>query len=213
MSQELRDSLIEALSDNQKYQGKKGPPDRVTCLATIWFSDEEKYAIEEDHYRPLFIWGIFGNNPITRVMVDNGSKVNIFPWTILYVGLPVAHLKCSIMVIQGFDQNEQWPLGKISIKTRFGKIEDDLLVIVVEVAYNELLGCPWMHKMQQSHLCISSAWDRTVQGTIAAANDPFHEAEASYENADFDRTKHYQEKGKGVAEDEDIPITPKSPNV
>lgn len=102
-----------------------GPPDRVACLATISFTDEEKYAEIDGHNRPVYISGIFRNKLVSRVMVDNGSAVNIIPLRkLLSIGLIVDHLKHSSMVIQGFDQSEQRPLGKIAIKSRFGEIED-----------------------------------------------------------------------------------------
>lgn len=85
-----------------------GPPDKVVCLATISFTDEEKYAKIDGHNQPIYISGIFENKPVSRVMVDNESAVNIIPLrTLLSVGLTVDHLKHSSMVIQGFDQSEK----------------------------------------------------------------------------------------------------------
>lgn len=76
----------------------------------------------------------FENKPITRVIVNNRLAVNkISLWTVLSWGLIVTHLKHGSTVIQGFDQSEQTPSGKIHIKTRFSKGEniDDFLVIDV----------------------------------------------------------------------------------
>lgn len=56
MSHELRESLMQALSDPQNYQSKMGPPNQVACLASVSFLDEEKYANVEDHNRPLFLF-------------------------------------------------------------------------------------------------------------------------------------------------------------
>lgn len=69
-------------------------------------------------------------------MVDNGSSVNIISWTLLAVGLTVDHLKHSSTVTQGFDQGEQRPLRKITIKFHFGEIKDsnDFLVINVDTS-------------------------------------------------------------------------------
>lgn len=55
MLHELRESLIKALSNLKKYYDKMGPPDWVACLATLSFSNEEKYSNKEDHSRPPFI--------------------------------------------------------------------------------------------------------------------------------------------------------------
>lgn len=40
-----------------------GPPGRFPCLATIFFTDEEKYTNVEDYNRPIYILGIFENKP------------------------------------------------------------------------------------------------------------------------------------------------------
>lgn len=47
-----------------------GSLDRIACLATIFFIDEEKYANIEGHNRLVFILETFGKKPITRVLVD-----------------------------------------------------------------------------------------------------------------------------------------------
>lgn len=64
------DSLIEALSNPQDYQEDMGPPDRIVCLATISFTDEEKYANMEGHNRLIYISDIFGNKLVSRLMTD-----------------------------------------------------------------------------------------------------------------------------------------------
>lgn len=72
-----REALIEALSNPQEYQDKMDPPDRVACLATISFTDEEKYAEINGHNLSIYVSSIFGNKPVSRVMVDNDSAVNV----------------------------------------------------------------------------------------------------------------------------------------
>lgn len=61
MSEELREELIETLSNPQDYHNDIGPPNKIMCLATISFTDEEKHANVEGHTRPIYISGIFGN--------------------------------------------------------------------------------------------------------------------------------------------------------
>lgn len=56
-----------------------GSTDRLTCLAIILFLHKEKYANLEDYNRCIFISGIFGNNLITGIMVDNRSMVHRIP--------------------------------------------------------------------------------------------------------------------------------------
>lgn len=113
------------------------------------------------------------------------------------------------MVIQGFDQSKQWPLGKIYIKIRFDEVEDfvDLLGIYVDAAYNAILGRTRMHK----NATIQSTYHQRVkyllrgaQGTKIADNDSFVEVEAYYADGRFYRMMSNQEKEKLVLQDEDI---------
>lgn len=69
-----------------------------------------------------------------------GLQLTLFLRTLQLVGLSVAHLKPTNLVIQGFNQSKQLPLGKISIKTRLDAIDDlvNFLVIDVDVANNAL---------------------------------------------------------------------------
>lgn len=131
-------------------------------------------------------------------MVDNGSAVNkISLRTLLSVGLAVDHLKHSSMVIQGFDQSEQRPPGKIAIKSRFGEIEDfnEYMVIDVDTSYSVFLGRSWMHKnaavASTYHQCVKYLL-RGVQGTIMADNDPFSTVETYHAESRF-----YRPNGKG----------------
>lgn len=83
-----------------KVSGRNGSSNRVACLTTFSFLDAKKYSNVKDHIPPLFISGIFKNKPITWVMVDNRSAVNIIPrLTLLLVGPTDAHLKHTNMVI------------------------------------------------------------------------------------------------------------------
>lgn len=65
--------------------------------------DEGKHVNMDDQLTH-FILRILGNKPITRLMAHNDFTINIIPlWTPLLVGLTVANLKHTSMVIQGFD--------------------------------------------------------------------------------------------------------------
>ena len=130
MSSELRKSLIYALSNPEDFHkdiGEKGSANKTTtCLSMITFTDEDMYSDTPDHNRPLFISGHILNVKISRIMVDGGSAVNLLPRRILsLLGLRLLELQPSRLVIQGFNQNEQRPIGKIQLRTKFGDIEED----------------------------------------------------------------------------------------
>lgn len=91
---------------------------------------------------------IFGNKPISGVMVKNRPTINIIPLcTLLAVGLTIDNLKHTSGHPR-LDQSEQRPLEKIAIKSHFDEIEgfDEFLVINMNAYYKMLLGRPRMQK-------------------------------------------------------------------
>jgi len=130
MSPELRQSLIYALSNPEDFsdevqgettnRGKKRQSSNSTeqCLTVVTFDDSDFQAETADHNRPLFITGKIGGEEVYRVMVDGGSAINLMPKRMLaQLGIRVSRLQPSHYIIQGFNQNEQRPLGKIRLKT------------------------------------------------------------------------------------------------
>lgn len=68
-----------------------------------------------DQNMTLCISSILNEKKITRVMVDNGSAVNILPKpTLLIIGLTPGKSRHSNLVIQGFKQSEQRPQENIN---------------------------------------------------------------------------------------------------
>lgn len=126
--------------------------------------------------------------------------------------MAVDHLKNS-MVTQEFDQSEQRQLGKITIKSRFGELEEvnEYMVINMDTLYTVLLGRPWMYKNavvpSTYHQCFKYPLRRT-QGTITADNDHFSTVETYHVDS-----RIYKANGKGKADNADIPtvITDRHP--
>ncbi|KAF7149768.1 hypothetical protein RHSIM_Rhsim02G0166900 [Rhododendron simsii] len=210
MSPELRKSLSYALSnpdDFCKEVQEKGQESTITCLSTIAFGDEDMYAETPDHNQPLFITGLILDTKISRVLVDGGSAVNLLPKRALgIIGVRLSQLRPCHLVIQGFNQNEQRPMGKIKLRTKFGGIEEDteFLVIDVDTSYNALLGRPWSH----NHMAVPSTYHQCIkyplpppinEGIIVADNDPFNGVEAYYADARF-YTKASQSKARSSTE-------------
>lgn len=112
-------------------------------MLIITFKDTDRYSNDPRHNRPLFITDTFDNQPMSRVMIDGGSVVNILlSKTLTYLGVYPSHLKPSMLVIQGFNQNEQHPFSSVSLKAKFGHKEDltSFYIIDANTAYNSLIG-------------------------------------------------------------------------
>lgn len=94
-------------------------------MPTITFEDTDWYSNDPSNNRPLFIIGSIDNQPVFKVMIDGGLAINILlAKTLDYLGVHPYQLRPSTLVIQGFNQNEQCPLGFERLRTKFGHVED-----------------------------------------------------------------------------------------
>lgn len=77
------------------------------CMSTVTFEDTDRYSDDPNHNRPLFIIGSIDNQPMSSVMIDGSSTINILPTkTLNYLRVDPSQLWLSTLVIQGFNQNE-----------------------------------------------------------------------------------------------------------
>ncbi|XP_016706972.1 uncharacterized protein [Gossypium hirsutum] len=85
---------------------------------------------------------------LLRVLIDNGSVLNIFPLSTLN-RLPVdsSHMKTCQNIVRAFDVTERKVMGRIEIPLLIGPTtyEVDFLVMDMKPSYNCLLGWPWIH--------------------------------------------------------------------
>lgn len=94
-------------------------------MPTVTIEDTDRYLDDPHHNKLLFITGSIDDQPMSRIMIDSGSAVNILPVKIMsHLGIDPSWLRPSSLVIQGFKQNEQHSLDSINSKTKFGHIED-----------------------------------------------------------------------------------------
>ncbi|XP_017613603.1 uncharacterized protein LOC108458711 [Gossypium arboreum] len=82
------------------------------------------------------------------VLVDNGSALNVLPWSILN-RLPIdsSHMKICQNIVGVFDGTERKVMGRIEIPLQIGPnaYEVDFLAMDIKPSYNYLLGRPWIH--------------------------------------------------------------------
>ncbi|KAG8367735.1 hypothetical protein BUALT_Bualt16G0103800 [Buddleja alternifolia] len=158
MSNELRKSLIYALAKPEDFRNdlhtklveNATSPGLIQVPIMVTFTEEDKMVKDYIHNRPLYITGQVNNVKISRILIDGGSAVNILPRKMLSIlGVHPSKLRASNVVVQGFNQSEQRPLGKITLRTKFDVIEEntEFLVIEADTSYNALLGRLWYHAM------------------------------------------------------------------
>uniref|UniRef100_A0A6N2MI02 Retrotransposon gag domain-containing protein n=1 Tax=Salix viminalis TaxID=40686 RepID=A0A6N2MI02_SALVM len=162
----------------------------VACYQ-ISFNDEDLLLGSKLHNRPLFIKGYVDEKIVNRILVDDGSAVNILPLkTMRELGIPMDELFPSHLMIQGFNQGGQNAIGKIRLAMHIEDMESNALfhVIDAKTTYNMLLGRPWIHEngiiSSTLHQCFKYCRDGQVR-KIMADTDPFTIAEAHFADVKF----------------------------
>ncbi|MGV8048474.1 hypothetical protein PJP07_30190, partial [Mycobacterium kansasii] len=95
---DIRDALLTEMK-NERHR------EQADCLQVISFSDNDLIS-EAEHNRPLMIEGYICGKKIKRIMIDNGSAVNLLPLSLINkLGYQRSDLRPSEMMIQGFNQD------------------------------------------------------------------------------------------------------------
>ncbi|KAK4406576.1 hypothetical protein Sango_0664100 [Sesamum angolense] len=96
---------------------KDDSSDADDCMSTIIFTDEDLLLGSKPHNRPLFVAGYVHEQKVNRILIDEGSAVNILPLRILKeLGFPIDELSNSRFMIEGFNQGRQRAVGIIRMQ-------------------------------------------------------------------------------------------------
>ncbi|RDY06355.1 hypothetical protein CR513_09674, partial [Mucuna pruriens] len=122
--------------------------ERFSSLGHLTFSDDEMSVEGKGHNQPLHISVKCGGYMIARVLIDNGSSLNVLPKATLDKLASIdAQLKASPVVVRAFDGSKREVMGEISLPILIGPalFNINFQVIDIRPAYNCLLGQPWIH--------------------------------------------------------------------
>ena len=87
---------------------------------------------------------------VAKVLIDNGSSLNVMPKSTLEkLSFNASHLKPSSMVVHAFDGTRQEVRGEIDLPAQIGShtYQVTFQVMDINLAYNCLLGRPWIYSM------------------------------------------------------------------
>ncbi|KAA0033245.1 uncharacterized protein E5676_scaffold9G00020 [Cucumis melo var. makuwa] len=160
------------------------------CMS-IDFSDEDLLLGSKLHNRPLYVSGYVREQRVDRILVDNGSAVNIMPKsTMRQLGILMEKLSNSKLVIQGFNQGSQRVIGMIdTLRTHNWCLKASALFHGIDsrTTYKLLLGRPWIHGngvvTSTLHQCFKFYQDGVKK--VEADSNPFSEAESHFTDAKF----------------------------
>ncbi|RDX93520.1 hypothetical protein CR513_24198, partial [Mucuna pruriens] len=133
-----RTSRLKIRGHNKQYHGNPSP---------LIFKDEVPTK-GWSHNQPLHIAVKCGNYMIARVLIDNGSSLNVMPKATLdKLYGSGATLKNSPGVVRAFNRSKREVMGEITLPKRIRPTIFDITFQVIDIrsAYSCFLGKPWIH--------------------------------------------------------------------
>lgn len=192
LPQETKTILIDALL-NSRASSSSTPTmtyESGSYCMSIDFSDEDLLLGSKLHNRPLYVSGYVREQRVDRILIDNGSAVNIMPKSTMWqLGILMDELSNSKLVIQGFNQGSQRAIGMIRLELIIGDLKASALFHVIDsrTTYKLLLGRPWIHGngvvTSTLHQCFKFYQDGVKK--VEADSNPFSEAESHFADAKF----------------------------
>jgi len=99
----------------------KGIVSHITANNYLTFTEEEIPSEDRGHNKALHISVKCMNHFISRVLVDNGSSLNVMPKTTLNkLHGEGIHLCPSIMVVRAFDGSKREVIGEVELPVQVG---------------------------------------------------------------------------------------------
>ncbi|XP_060974116.1 uncharacterized protein LOC115695310 [Cannabis sativa] len=121
---------------------------------TITFSNEDAHHVQSPHNDPLVITSQIANRRVRRVLVDNGSSVNLlYKITLEKMGLSVQDLQPCTTNLVGFIGDSVASTGRITLPLTLGEARKivtrmtEFVVVDLPFAYNAILGRPALHTL------------------------------------------------------------------
>ncbi|XP_019459953.1 PREDICTED: uncharacterized protein LOC109359712 [Lupinus angustifolius] len=114
----------------------------------ISFRDEEIPTEGTGHVRPLHISVICKDCMIGKVLLDNGSSLNVMTKrTFFRLPVDTSYLRASSMIVKGFDGSRRDVMGEMDLPIKTGPYIFNILFHVMDInpTYSCLLGRPWIH--------------------------------------------------------------------
>ncbi|XP_052736650.1 uncharacterized protein LOC128197859 [Vigna angularis] len=144
----LSEAHVEHGISLNKFEGIVG---NIIANNYLTFTDEEIPTEGRGHNKALHVSVKCLDHVIARVLVDNGSSLNVMPKSTLEK-LPCEgmHMKPSSMIVRAFDGSKRVVMGEIELPVQVGPCVFQVTFQVMDIlpAYSCLLGRPWIHSAE-----------------------------------------------------------------
>ena len=131
-------------------EGFGGLINNITANNYLAFAEEEIHAEGRGHNRALHVSVKCMDHVMAKVLIDNGSSLNVMPKSTLEkFSFNASHLRPSSMVVCAFDGSRQKVRGEINLPVQIGPQTCQVTFQVMDInpAYSCLLGRPWIHSV------------------------------------------------------------------
>jgi len=131
-------------------EGFEGIANHITTNNYIVFAEEEIPVEGRGHNKALHVSVRCMDHVVAKVLIDNGSSLNVMPKTTLEkLPFNASRLKPSSMVVRAFDGSRREVIGEIDIPIQIGPHTCNVVFQVMDInlAYNCLLGRPRIHAL------------------------------------------------------------------
>jgi len=122
---------------------------RIQVSNYIYFTDDKLNHEGTGHNNPLYITVKCKDYVIAKLLIDNGSALNVLPRHMLdKMSLDASHMKPTTMTARAYDRSPRPIIGNIDIELKLGPqpFQVTLQVMDIHPSYNMLLGRPWIHE-------------------------------------------------------------------
>ncbi|XP_052726214.1 uncharacterized protein LOC108332575 [Vigna angularis] len=141
----LSEAHVEQGISLNKFEGIVG---NIIANNYLTFTIEEIPTEGRGHNKALHVSVKCLDHVIARVLVDNGSSLNVMPKSTLEK-LPCdgMHMKPSSMIVRAFDGSKRVVMGEVELSVQVGPYVFQVTFQVMDIlpAYSCLLGRPWIH--------------------------------------------------------------------
>ena len=154
-SQKHRDAILRALAEKEVPMTTS--PEKVLSImgventgAIITFTDKDLPPDKARHNHALYITVECLNAKVPRVLVDNGSALNVCPLkTATTLGIKERQLSPSSLTIRAYDNSSKSIMGTFEVACKTGPVNATIVfhVLNIPTSYNLLLGRAWMHPL------------------------------------------------------------------
>uniref|UniRef100_A0A2N9G4K0 G-patch domain-containing protein n=1 Tax=Fagus sylvatica TaxID=28930 RepID=A0A2N9G4K0_FAGSY len=146
-------ALLKVLNEAYVPEDITGPSfeNMVTSILVtnqLTFSDDELPPEGRGHTKALYISVKTNDRIVSRVLIDNGSALNVCPLSTLEkLDIDPTRVRVNSMVVRAFDGTRREVLGEIDLPVEIGPQVYDInfQVLRIDSPYNLLLGRPWLH--------------------------------------------------------------------